>query len=192
MLKRTLATHFTEEEFLALEAASETKHEYYDGKIYDMSGGTPDHSLIALNLGAALKQQLKPTPCRVYGSDLQIRIQDNRLYTYPDLSVVCGKLQYVPDSKTVITNPLILVEVLSPTTRTYDRGKKFGFYKNIPSVQEVVLVEAERPHVEVLRRATGGQWTIDMYDSLDAVMVLKAAPSEISLRDVYDGVSWLE
>jgi len=192
MLKRTPATHFTAEQYLALEEVSDTRHEFYDGKIYDMAGGSPDHNLLSANIIIALGNALAPTPCRVFGSDMRILVQDEGLYTYPDVSVVCGKLEFDPKSKTTITNPLLLVEVLSPSTRAYDRGAKFKFYKKIRSLEEVVLVEAERPHVEVLRRAARGQWTIDTYDGLDAVLLLKSVHCEIPLRQVYAKATWLD
>lgn len=192
MLRRSLATHFTPQQYLALEGVSETKHEYYDGKIYNMAGGTPDHNLVALNIGATLRQQLESTPCRVFGSDMRVLVEAEELYTYPDVSVVCGKLLYDPSSNTTLTNPLVLVEVLSPSTRKYDRGDKFKFYKKIPSLREVILVEADRPHVELLRRAPRGEWTIEIYTGLDAFMILKAAPCEIPLRQIYSKVTWLD
>lgn len=192
MLKRAPTLKFTAEQYLALEEHSETKHEFYNGKIYDMAGGTPDHSLLQGNLVTLLNQQLRATPCRVFSSDMRLFIEESGLYTYPDLSVVCGKLQFAPKSKTTITNPILLVEVLSESTRTYDRGAKFKFYKQIPSLQEYLLVESERAHAEVLRRAARGQWTIDIYDGLEAVAVLHSVPCKIPLAELYAKVSWRE
>ena len=117
MLKRAQTTEFTADEYLAFEDASTTKHEFHHGKIYAMSGGSPDHSLIAMNIGGILRQALESTSCRVFTSDLRVLVQETDLYTYPDLSIVCGKLEYDPRSKTTITNPVVLVEVLSPSTR---------------------------------------------------------------------------
>ncbi len=192
MLKRLPTTEFTAEQYLALEDMSETKHEYYDGKIYDFAGGSPDHNLIAANLIIALGQQLANTPCRVFGSDMRVLVEASELYTYPDVAVVCAKLEYDARSKITITNPLILVEVLSPSTRAYDREDKLNFYKQIPSLREVILVESERPQAEVFRRAARGKWVRENYDGLDAVIVLKAARATIPLRQVYAKVSWLE
>jgi Uma2 family endonuclease len=192
MLKRSLATHFTAEQYLALEDVSDTKHEYLGGKIYNMSGGTSDHNLVAANLVRVLGQALEPTPCRVFGSDMRVLVQAGELYTYPDVSVVCGKLEYDPLGKTTLTNPLILVKVLSPSTRKCDRGDKFKFYKKITSLQEVILVESDRPHVEVLRRASRGQWTIEIFNGLDTVLSLKAVRAEMPLRQIYSKVTWLD
>ncbi|MBI4672011.1 MAG: Uma2 family endonuclease [Chloroflexi bacterium] len=192
MLKRSLATEFTAEQYLALEDVSDTKHEFYDGKIYDMAGGTPDHNLVSANMITALNNALAQTPCRVFDSDMRILIEDEELYTHPDVSVVCGKMQFDPKSKSTLTNPIVLVEAMSPSTRAYDRGAKFKFYKKIPSLQELVLVESERAHVEVLRRIPRGQWTIEIYNDLDAVAVLKTIEGEISLRQIYAKVTWLD
>lgn len=192
MLKRHVATHFRAEEYLALEQAAETKHEYYDGKIYDMAGGSPDHNLVSLNVGAVLRQLLEPTPCRVFTSDMRVLVEAEELYTYPDVSVVCGKLQFDPKSKTTITNPIVLVEILSPFTRKDDRGAKFQFYKKIPSLQQVIIIDPDRAHVEVLRRAARGQWTIEMYNRLEASAVIHALDCEIPLAQIYAKVSWLE
>ncbi|MBI4671805.1 MAG: Uma2 family endonuclease [Chloroflexi bacterium] len=190
MYQRAPTVEFTVHEYLAFEEASETKHEYYDGKIYDMAGGSPDHNLISVNIGAALSEALRKTPCRVFSSDMRVLIEALDLYTYPDVSVVCGKLEYDRRSKTTITNPLILVEVLSPSTRTYDRGDKVAFYKRIPSLQEILLVEAERPHVQILRHSAR-RWTARDIIGLDATVALHAAPCEISLRQIYDKATWL-
>ncbi len=192
MFKRSIATEFSAEQYLALEEVSDTKHEYFDGKIYNMAGGTPDHNLVAMNIDAALSRALEETPCRVFGSDMRVLVQDDELYTYPDISVVCEKMQLDPQSKTTIMNPILLVEVLSPSTRAYDRGAKFKFYKKIRSLQQVVLVESERAHVEVLKRSARGQWTIEMYNGLDAVAVLSSLHCELPLRQVYAKVSWLD
>ncbi len=191
MLQRDPITEFTPEQYLALEEASATKHEYYDGKIYDMAGGSGDHALIQANLTIAVGQLLQKTPCRVYSSDLRIGVEEIDLYTYPDLTVVYGGLKYDSRSKTTATNPIILVEVLSPSTRAYDRGDKFRFYKQIASLQEYVIVESERAHVEVLQRV-GQRWDIEMYDGMDAELVLASLKLSVSLRQIYDQVSWFK
>lgn len=191
MLKRPPLTDFKPDEYLAFEEASETKHEYFDGKIYDMAGGTPEHALVQANLIAVIHQSLRNSPCRVFSSDLRVSVESIDLYTYPDVSIVCGSLEYDSRSKTTVTNPSVLIEVLSPTTRVYDRGDKFKFYKQIPSLQEYVIVESERAHVEVLQRA-GQRWDIEIYDGTDAEFVLEALHLKIPLRQVYEQVSWFK
>lgn len=192
MQRRSPKNTFTEEEYLALEQAADYKSEYYDGKIYAMSGGTPDHGLIALSLGGALLRLLAPTPCRVYNSDVRLLVEKSQLYTYPDLMVVCGKLQFAPKSKTTLTNPIVIVEVLSESTQAYDRGEKFAFYKKVATLREYVMIDSERAHVEVLRRAEGDAWTIEMSDGMDASAHFESVNCEIPLRQIYDKVSWLD
>jgi len=146
-------------EYLALEEESETKHEYLGGQVYDMAGGTPDHGLVALNVGAELRAQLRDRPCRVYNSDVRIRVQATDVSTYPDVSVVCGKIQLDMDDPGAIVNPVVLVEVLSKSTEGYDRGEKFAHYREIPSLREYVLVAYQKKRVEVYRRDEQGVWT---------------------------------
>lgn len=191
MLKRAPLTHFTVQEYLAFEDASETKHEYYDGRIYDMAGSMPEHARIQANLTFRLNQQLENTPCSVFSSDLRVGVEQIDLFTYPDLSIVCGELEFDSRSDVTVTNPIVLVEVLSRSTRAYDRGDKFKFYKKIPSLQEYVLVDSERAHVEVLSRV-GRRWEIEIHNDAEAVMVLKSIKCKVSLRQVYDKVSWFK
>jgi Uma2 family endonuclease len=190
MIQRDPVTHFTPDEYLAIEEVSKTKHEYVNGKIYARESGTADHALIQVTITMAVFPYLRGTSCRIFSSDLRVGVEKADMYTYPDLSVVCSGLRYDARSNTTITNPTVLVEVLSPTTQAYDRGDKFKFYKQIPSLQEYVIVEAERPHVEVLQRF-GQRWDIEMYDGLDAVVILNSLKIEIPLRQIYEKVSWL-
>jgi Uma2 family endonuclease len=192
MLKRKPTTRFTAEQYLALEEHSETKHEFYNGMIYDMAGGSADHSLLQIRLGRMLDSQLENTPCRVFSSDMRVMSAESELYTYPDLSVVCGKIQFSPKSKTTITNPILIVEILSESTRADDRGDKFNFYKQLPALEEYVLVESERAHVEVFHRSSQAEWTIEMFDGLDAIAALHSVRCEIPLNQLYAKVSWLD
>ncbi len=197
MLRPTKKTQFTPAEYLAMEQAADYKSEYYDGEIFAMSGGTADHSVIQGNWIAALHQQLSAKPCRVFTSDMRLLVARSGLYTYPDAMVVCGKIEFVERRKDTLTNPLLIVEVLSESTRTYDRGVKFNFYKQIPSLQEYVLVESEQAHVEVYRRvgdpsARSGQdlWTMDLSEGLDGDIRLQSVECEISVAQIYAKVTW--
>lgn len=182
---------FTPAEYLALEQVTAYKNEYYNGEIFALSSGTPDHSLIAVNCAATLHQLIAAKPCRVFNSDMRLHIQRSGLYTYPDVLVVCGKIQYAEQRKDTLTNPIVLVEVLSESTRDYDRGKKFNFYKQIPSLQEYVLVESEHINVQVYRRA-GELWAVEMFDELEASIQLASIECGIALAQIYAKVSWLE
>ncbi|HVK65496.1 MAG TPA: Uma2 family endonuclease [Polyangium sp.] len=172
-------------EYLALEEASETKHEYLDGHVYDMAGGTPDHGLLAGNVLRALGNQLEGRPCRVHPADVRIRIQATGLSTYPDVSVVCGKLQVDAEDKNGVVNPIVLVEVLSESTEAYDRGQKFAHYRRIPSLREYVLISYQTKLIEVYRRADEGAWVLHEAESgsIDLVSIGCA----LSVDSVYRG-----
>ena len=182
---------FTPAEYLAMETVADTKSEYYNGEIFAMSGGTTDHSRVAVNLTTALGTQLAPTPCRGFNSDMRLNVARSSLYTYPDVMVICGKIELVKRRNDTVTNPVLIVEVLSESTRDYDRGAKFNFYKQIPSLQEYVMVESARPHVECYRRTGDDKWLVEIHDDLDATLKLESIACEISLRQIYNKVSWL-
>jgi Uma2 family endonuclease len=150
---------YTREEFVSFERASNMKHEFLDGVIYAMAGGSPEHAAISMNVGVLLTAAVRGRPCRVYSSDLRIRVVETGLETYPDVSVVCGKEELDPNDSHVVTNPVVLVEVLSPSTETYDRGEKLHHYEQIPSLREVVLIDHRQRLVEVHRRADEGRFT---------------------------------
>ena len=134
-------------EYLAAEAVSEVRHEYLNGEVWAMAGGTPEHAALAAAMIRELGASLRGKPCRPFSSDLRVHIPDAGLSTYPDVSVVCGQLETAPDDKDAVTNPIVLVEVLSESTEGYDRGAKAAHYRRIPSLREYVLVVAGRaPH----------------------------------------------
>jgi Uma2 family endonuclease len=152
--------HFTFRDYLDLEEASNVKHEFFAGEIYAMAGGTPEHAALAVAVSAALFDQLAGGDCRVFSSDLRVRVPATGLATYPDVTVVCGALETDPESPSTITNPTVIVEVLSPSTEDYDRGEKLEHYRQIESLQECVLVAHDRRRIEVWRRAgEGSEWT---------------------------------
>ncbi|MDI1479993.1 Uma2 family endonuclease [Polyangium sp. y55x31] len=146
-------------EYIAFEEKAETKHEYRNGEIVAMAGGTLEHASIAGNLAFLLGNQLQDRRCVVFSSDARVRVLATGLATYPDLSVVCGKLERDPQHKNTMANPVVLVEVLSPSTEHYDRGEKFDNYKQIPSLREYVLVASEERKIEVVRREVDGSWS---------------------------------
>ncbi|MBI4954644.1 MAG: Uma2 family endonuclease [Myxococcales bacterium] len=150
---------FTRAEYAALERSSNVKHEFLEGVIYAMAGGSPEHAAISMNVGALLHVALRGKPCQVFSSDLRIRVLDTGLETYPDVSVVCGAAERHPEDDLAVTNPIVLVEVLSPSTEAYDRGEKLRHYRAIASLREVVLVDHRQKLVEVHRREDDGSWT---------------------------------
>lgn len=152
---------FTFDEYLMLEADSGAKHEYFAGQVWAMAGGTPEHAAVSMNVGTLLTNALRGKPCRVYSSDLRIRIHATSLGTYPDVTVVCGPVALDPEDPKnhTVSNPCVIVEVLSPSTEDYDRGEKLGHYKQIPSLTEVVLIAHDRQEVEIVRREPDGSWS---------------------------------
>jgi Uma2 family endonuclease len=159
MALATHPVHYTRAEYIALERSSNVKHEYFDGVIYAMAGGSREHSAIAANIIVLLGLGLRGRPCAVHTSDLRILVSETGLETYPDVTVVCGAAQIDTQDRNVITNPIVVVEVTSPSTVDYDRGEKVEHYKRIPSLREIVLVDHRERVVEVVRREEHGQWT---------------------------------
>lgn len=185
-------TKCTPEEYLVREAAAEYKSEYYQGEIRAMAGGSADHSLISVNVTAELRTQLENTPCRVFNSDMRLLVEKRGDYTYPDAMVICGKIEFPPGRADVVTNPIVIVEVLSPATRQYDLIDKFALYKQMDSLQEYVLVDSERVHVTLLRRESAtNKWTIEMLDGLGHVLVLDSLGLRIPLARLYDKVEFV-
>ncbi len=151
------ATQMTYAEYLAFEEASETKHEYVNGEVYAMAGGSPEHGRLASKLTHLLGLALGGRPCETYSSDVRIRIEATKRSAYPDLSIVCGQLQTSPVDKDAVINPSVLVEVLSPSTETTDRIEKWAHYRRIPSLQAYVLVSQSEQRIEAYRR-DGTRW----------------------------------
>jgi len=147
-------------EYLAFEAESETKHEYLDGEVFAMAGGTIVHGALAMAVGAALSNALRDRACRVLSSDVRVRSKATGLATYPDITVVCQKVEVDEDDAHGVLNPTMIVEVLSPTTEAYDRGAKAAHYRRIPSLREYVLVAQSEPLIEVYRRNERGNWEL--------------------------------
>jgi Uma2 family endonuclease len=151
-MQRAPIARMTYAEYLAFEEASDTKHEYVNGEVYAMAGGTPQPSALAGAVTAALVNALRDRRCRVLTSDARIRVTATKMSTYPDVSVVCQSLEVAPDDANGIVNPTIVVEVLSDSTESYDRGAKAAHYRRIPSLREYVLVSQHEPLIEVWRR----------------------------------------
>lgn len=171
-------------EYLAAEEKSDVKHEWLNGEIYDMAGGTPEHSRLAANFIQHLANALKGKPCKVFTSDLRVKVETTGLSTYPDLSVACGHLEFASDDKNALVNPMVLVEVLSDTSEAYDRGDKFLHYRRIPSLQEYVLVSQRGPRIEVFRRGSGGTWVFYEAGPGESV-ALESLGVSLSVDEVY-------
>jgi len=173
-------------EYLAMEEASPEKHEWVKGEVRAMSGGTPDHALVIANVGGELHRQLRGRPYRVHSESLRVRVLETDLTTYPDVSVVCGRREFDPDDNHAVVNPIVLVEVLSPSTEGFDRGAKFAHYRRIPSLREYVLVAQEAKRVEVFRRGEDGIWTIHEAREGETIDLLSIG-CKLAVDEVYAG-----
>jgi Uma2 family endonuclease len=174
-------------DYLELEAISRVKHEYLDGQAWAMAGGSPRHAAIAANVAVILAAALRDRPCQVYTSDLRIRVKATGLATYPNLSVVCGKLETDPEDRgaNTATNPTLLVEVLSPSTEDYDRGEKLAHYKQIPGVREILLVAHEEHRLELWRK-TDTSWTLEVACAgVEERLRLSSLDCTLELAEVY-------
>lgn len=181
---------YTLEEYFDLEATSPSKHEYFDGAIFAMVGGSFNHDIIAGNLLSQLKIMLRETDCTIFGSDVRVHTQGG-LYTYPDLSIVCGKIIRTDDPLDTLANPLILVEVLSKSTAKYDRGEKFEMYKSIPSLREYILIEQSHLQIEVWRRNEQDEWSkVAIWDALSDDLHLKSIMLRVPLSEIYRNVEF--
>jgi Uma2 family endonuclease len=177
----------TPEEYLALERQADTRSEYLDGKMFVLSGGSRWHSLIKTNLSGDLSTQLKGRACEVYSSQ-RVRIPTTGLYTYPDVVVVCGEPRFEDGLLDTLLNPKLIVEVLSPTTEAYDRGKKFEHYQSVDSLAEYLLVDPARPRVEHYLRQDGNQWLLTVLEEFAATVPLPSIQCELPLTEIYDKV----
>lgn len=150
--------HFSYAEYLELEEDSTVRHEFLNGEIYAMAGGTPKHAVLAVAVAAALLGDLRGGPCRVHSSDLRVRVLATGLATYPDVTVVCGPYAYDPESRTTVTNPKVVVEITSDGTEEYDRGEKLASYKLVPDLAAVVIVDHRQRRIELHERGPDESW----------------------------------
>jgi Uma2 family endonuclease len=185
--------YMTPEEYLALERAAETRSEYLNGEIIGMTGASRSHSLITLNVGSELARQLEDRPCEVHVNDLRVLIAARRLYTYPDVIVVCGEPALTDRYRDTLTNPAVLIEVLSPSTEAYDRGAKFGHYRTLDSLREYLLISQDRPHVEhFIRQDDSHQWLLSEATDLAATVVLPSVECQLAMARIYKKVRFGE
>ncbi len=174
---------YTYREYLELEASGDVRYEFFDGAVYAMSGGSPDHSRLAANVISALSTQLGGKPCQAFTSDLRIRVLETGLATHPDVSVICGGLERDPEDRNTATNPVVIVEVLSPTTQRYDREEMAAHYRRIPSLECYVLISQEEQRVEVFSRNRDGSWTLR--EARSGAVELAAIGCRLAVADVY-------
>ena len=172
-------------EYLARERRAATKHEYDDGVVTAMAGATKEHVSINVNLTIELGQQLKGSPCRIFSSDMRAKVSSSNAYRYPDLAVACDP-QFEDDVFDTLTNPVVLVEILSPSTQALDRSKKWNQYRLLPTLQDYVLISPSRVEVEHRHRAPDGEnWFVRVLESLEDELVLDAVNCRVALSDIY-------
>ena len=177
------------EEYVALEQKLGVKHEYHAGQVFAMAGASEPHARIQMNLAYRLTGALMDSPCSAYPSDFRVVIEAADMATYPDLSIVCGKVERAKAFKHSCINPTVLIEVLSPSTERYDRGAKFEQYRKLESLREYVLISQDAMAVDLFR-LENGRWVFHQMRGEDAMLSLASAGIEILLRDIYRGVNF--
>lgn len=184
---------YTVAEYFEIDQASpDHRYEYWDGQLLDMAGGSESHGLIAANVLTSLNQRLADQPCRVYGSDVRVQVHRTTRYVYPDASVVCGPREFNPDApkNSTITNPRLIVEVLSPSTESHDRSDKFADYIRCPVLEEYVMVVQDKPRIECYHRQGDGSWSFTWFEGIDATARLRSLQIEMPLREAYAKVEF--
>ena len=181
---------YTPQEYLAMERQAEGKSEYFQGEIFAMAGGSEEHNLIALNIASELRNQLKGKPCRVYPSDMRVWIPAYEKYTYPDVTVVCGQPQFQDGTRDTLLNPTVMIEVLSPSTEKYDRGKKFERYKSLLSITDYILVAQDERLLDHFVRQPHDQWLLTTARGRDSQLHIANIGCTLWLSEVYDKVEF--
>lgn len=186
---QAIKTPISREDYLKLEETSTDKHEFYQGQVFAMAGGTFQHARIGLNVTTELAVRLRGKPCQPMNSDLRITTPSG-LNTYPDASVYCGQLELTDHHKTLL-NPVLIAEVLSPSTRSYDRGDKFHHYRSIPSLRDYLLIDSETILVEHYQRISAYEWNLHEYRQLTDVLNLDSIRQPLAVSVFYEGVELL-
>jgi len=192
MQLQTQQRYYTPEEYLELEEKAEYKHEYRDGEIVPMTGGTTNHNKIALNFAANLKFGLRGQDYDIYIGDVRLWIPRYRQYTYPDVMVIEGEPIYTGTGTTTVMNPSLIVEVLSKSTKNYDLGDKFIYYRSISEFQEYILIDQTKYHLMQYAKNPNGQWVLSEQESADGVLELRSIEFQINLSDIYENVNFAD
>ena len=180
----------TEEQYLVRERKANFRSEFYRGEMFAMAGASREHNLITGNVARHLGNQLDERPCEVYSTDMKVRITPTGLFAYPDVAIVCGGPQFSDDEEDVLLNPTVLVEVLSPSTSSYDRGDKQMHYRQLGSLQEILLIEQEYPAVEQYVRQSDGTWLLKSTAGIEATIEAASVGCKLSLAQIYARVEF--
>jgi Uma2 family endonuclease len=183
---------YTPAEYLELEEKAEFRSEYRDGEIVPMAGGTTNHNEISLNVATNLRFSLKGQDYRVYMSDVRLWIPPNRQYTYPDVMLIQGEPTYLENTTATVTNPRLVVEVLSKSTGNYDRSEKFDYYRSIPTLQEYILIDQSCHHILQYVKTSATQWLLTDHNQAEGIVQLGSVDLSLSLNDIYDRVNFEE
>ena len=183
-------TLVTPEQYLELERQAEYKSEYYDGEMYSMAGAREAHNLIALNVAGEFRQQLRTRPCRAYPSDMRVQVSASRRYSYPDVTVVCGEPRFLDERRDTLLNPTLIVEVLSPSTELFDRGRKFAYYRTLGSLADYLLVASERVGAELFTRQPDGRWLLTEATRMEDTIEIASVDCRLTLADLYEKVEF--
>jgi Uma2 family endonuclease len=179
---------YTPEEYLAIERNSEGKNEYFGGEIFAMGGATERHNLITTNILAGLHTQFRGRSCKVYSSDMRVKVNSTGLYTYPDIVALCGQARFDDEQKDTLLNPTVIIEVLSKSTEAYDRGRKFEHYRKIDSLTEYLMVSQEKHHVDRYVRQPDNRWLLSEASNLGDAIQLPSIDCVLALSEIYDKV----
>lgn len=179
-------TKLTAEEYLEFEKKSLEKHEFFEGEVFAMADAGARHNVIFSNTFVGFGTQLKGKSCRPYGSDLRIHIPENSLFTYPDISMICGEITPSEKDKDTAVLPTVLVEILSPSTKNYDRGDKFRLYRDIPTLKEYILIDSESISIEVFRINKQDRWELEEHRSIDDSPEIPTLGFSLSLKEIYE------
>ncbi len=179
---------YTREEYLEFEVAAEERHEYVNGEIRLMTGGTPDHNELAINLATLIKAALRGKPYRIFGADQRLWIADRNLYTYPDVMVIEKPLQLQAGRTDTVTNPCFIAEILSKSTQDYDHGEKFSAYRSIESFREYLLIDQYQIYVEHYVKTAANQWLLSEYDDPQTLLSLSTFEAQIEIAALYENI----
>ncbi len=175
-------------EYLSFERSSETKHEYIAGHILAMSGASAAHNVITVNTLAVIHSQVSQRGCTVFPSDMRLGIVQQNIYVYPDITVVCGDVEFSDTEQDTLLNPTIIIEVLSPSTENYDRGKKSHYYRAIPTLQEYLLIAQDEPYIEHFVRYSAHQWLFSEVTAAQESIHLASIDCTLQLKDIYNKI----
>ena len=178
------------EEYLELEETSNYKHEYQDGEVVPMTGGTTEHNKIALNFAAYLKFALKGQKYNIFIGDVKLWIPHYRQGTYPDVMIIDGKPIYYGGGKTTVTNPSLIVEILSKSTQNYDQGDKFLYYRSLPKFKEYILISQNQYYVMQYNKTNEGKWLLTEYEGENSILSLISVNFDITFQEIYEGVTF--